>query len=298
MPPARTRTSPSARASTRASGRSCRGSRCASPLAAIVKRMPDLRFAEAEPHAALWTSSLASRAPPGAADRARRPLRWPRLTSSIIGAGGAGLTRRRAARQGGRKRRRPRGGQAPRRPRDGGARRGLQAQPRRPPARGLGLRHHEGLRARRQGARARRRLERHAGLGPREEPLGLDPRPLRGRQVRAQEGHPGADRHALRGARRLGRPAAARVDAPAHERPGRDRPVGVHLGARVHDRRLVRPLGLGQPLRAARCTTPRSASRATRSGRGRAGTGCSTTCATPSSSTAERCGWARRSRPC
>ncbi len=86
----------------------------------------------------------------------------------------------------------------------------------------------------------------------------------------------------VRGARRLGRQAAARVDAPAHERPGRDRPVGVHLGARVHDRRLVRPLGLGQPLRAARCTTPRRAWPATRSGPGRAGTGCSTTCATPS----------------
>ena len=57
-----------------------------------------------------------------------------------------------------------------------------------------------------------------------------------------------AGRHALRGARQMGRPAAARVDAPAHERPGRDRPLGVHLGARVHDRRLVRPLRLGQPL--------------------------------------------------
>ena len=46
--------------------------------------------------------------------------------------------------------------------------------------------------------------------------LGLDPRPLLGRQVRAQEGHQGADGHAVRGARRLGRPAAARVDAPVH----------------------------------------------------------------------------------
>ena len=80
--------------------------------------------------------------------------------------------------------------------------------------------------------------------------VGLDPRPLRGQQGRAQEGHPGADGHAVRGARRLGRPPAARVDAPAHARPGRDRPVGVPLGAGVHDRAVVRPLGLREPLRA------------------------------------------------
>ena len=55
---------------------------------------------------------------------------------------------------------------------------------------------------------------------------------------------------ALRGAGRLGRPPAARVDAPAHARPGRDRPVGVPLGAGVHDRAVVRPLGLREPLRA------------------------------------------------
>ena len=54
---------------------------------------------------------------------------------------------------------------------------------------------------------------RHAGVGSRDEALGLDPRSLLRRQVRAQEGHQGADGDAVRGARRVGRQAAARVDA-------------------------------------------------------------------------------------
>ena len=135
-----------------------------------------------------------------------------------------------------------------RRARHGGARRGLPHQRRRPPARGLGLGHHQDVRARRQGARARRRLRRDAGLAGR--PLDLHPRVLLGHQGRAEEGHHGPARDAVRGARQVGRPAAARLDAAAHQRRGRDRALGVPGAAGVPHRRVVRPLGLGQPLRA------------------------------------------------
>ena len=40
-------------------------------------------------------------------------------------------------------------------------------------------------------------------------PLGLDPRPLRRRQERAEEGHQRAARDAVRGVREVGRPVAA-----------------------------------------------------------------------------------------
>ncbi|CAA9233699.1 MAG: hypothetical protein AVDCRST_MAG54-1147, partial [uncultured Actinomycetospora sp.] len=131
----------------------------------------------------------------------------------------------------------------------GGARRGLHGERRRPPHRGPGLGADEGLRARRQDAAARRGLRRDARLGPRAEPLGLDPRPLRGQQGRAEEGHQGAAEHRVGRARPVGRPPAAPVAAPAHRRPGRHRPLRVHHRARVHDRRLVGPLRQRQPLR-------------------------------------------------
>ena len=88
----------------------------------------------------------------------------------------------------------------------------------------------------------------------------------------------------------MGRPLAARVDAPAHERPGRDRPVRVHLGARVHDRGLVGPLGERQPLRAQDALRGEAHGRPTRSGPSRAGTASSRTSPTRSPSTAASCG--------
>ena len=48
----------------------------------------------------------------------------------------------------------------------------------------------------------------------------------------------------------MGRPPAARLDAAAHQRRGRHRALGVPGPAGVPHRRVVRPLGLGQPLRA------------------------------------------------
>ena len=81
-------------------------------------------------------------------------------------------------------------------------------------------------------------------------PLELDPRPLLGQQGRAEEGHQGPARDALRGLRAVGRPLPARVDPPVHRRPGRRRPVGVPRRARVPHRRMVGPLRERQPLRA------------------------------------------------
>ena len=173
----------------------------------------------------------------------------------------------------------------------GGARRGLQDQSRRPPGRGLGLGHHQGLRARGQGAGARCHVSSDMVIWDHEKSRwGLDPRAVLGRQVRAQEADPDRRRDALRGLRRVGRPDAARVDAPAHHARGRDRAVGVHHRARGDHRELVGPLGLGQPLHAQDALLREGHRPATRSGPARAGTGCSTTCATRSSRTAARCG--------
>ncbi len=73
----------------------------------------------------------------------------------VIGAGAAGLTAGALLAKHGKKVLVLDKSPAPRRPRHGRAGRGLQAQRRRPPARGLGLRHHQGLRAPRQAPRPR-----------------------------------------------------------------------------------------------------------------------------------------------
>ena len=211
----------------------------------------------------------------------------------VIGAGAAGLTAGALLAKSGKKVLVLDKSRAPRRPRDGGAGRGLQAQRRRPPARGLGLRDHQGLRAPRQEARPRHRLERHAGLGPHEGHVGLDPRPLLRQQGRAQEGDPRPHGDAVRGVREVGRPLAARVDAAAHERPGRDRPLGVPRRARVPHRRVVGPLRERQPLRAQDALRGEADGRLlvlARAGLGRALPGPR---ATPWPRTAARSGWAR-----
>ena len=156
--------------------------------------------------------------------------------------------RRRAARRRGPARGPVREAVDPRRSRPRRQRRGVHAQPRRAPHRGQRVRAHQGLRARRQDARPRRGVAGDAGVGQRQADLGLDPRPLLRRQGRAQEGDQGAARHQLGRARGMGRPSAADVDRPAHQRPGRRRPVRVPRRARVPDRRVVRPLGERQPL--------------------------------------------------
>ena len=94
-----------------------------------------------------------------------------------------------------------------------------------------------------------------------------------GDKARAEEGHRGPARDAVRGARQVGRPPAARVDAAAHQRPGRDRALGVHRAARVPHRRAGRTTRPRTTSTCARCTTPRSAWPATPSGRRRGGTG-------------------------
>ncbi len=71
-----------------------------------------------------------------------------------------------------------------------------------------------------------------------------------GEQGRAQEGDQRPARDALRGVRQVGRSFAARMDASAHQRPGRDRPMGVRCAARMSDRGVVGPLRQRQPLRA------------------------------------------------
>jgi cytochrome P450 len=137
----------------------------------LVERLPGLRYADPEP-VFRWNPSLASRglaelriAHDGQGSRRghRRRRRRP--------------DRRRAARQGGVFGVCAGGRAHARRARHGRPRRGLQGQPRRPPARGLRQRDHEGLLVCR-----------------------------------------------------------------------RDRPVRVPLRARVHDRAVVRPLGLREPL--------------------------------------------------
>ena len=102
----------------------------------IVERLPGLRLPSPSTSSLGAEPRLARAA--GAADRARgeamsqgRRRRHRRRRR--------GPHRRRAAGQGGQARRRRRGVALARRARHGRARRGLQAQPRRPPARGLGL---------------------------------------------------------------------------------------------------------------------------------------------------------------
>ena len=106
-----------------------------------------------------WAPSLASRGLAGAADRPRREAGgvMAKVDVAIIGAGAAGLTAAALLAKEGKKVTVIEASKLARRPRHGRARRGLQAQPRRPPARGLRLRHHQGPRVRRQEARARQR---------------------------------------------------------------------------------------------------------------------------------------------
>ena len=169
----------------------------------------------------------------------------------VIGAGAAGLTAGALLAKSGKKVLVLDKSRAPRRPRDGGAGRGLQAQRRRPPARGLGLGHHQGLRASRQAARPRRpsRATCRSGTTTKDAWGSIRDR-YSGNKDELKKVIRALTETPFEEFDEVGRPLAARVDAPAHERPGRDRPLGVPRRARVPHRRVVGPLGERQPLRA------------------------------------------------
>ena len=71
-----------------------------------------------------------------------------------------------------------------------------------------------------------------------------------GRQERAQEGHQDPARHAAARSSTSGTTAAARVDAPAHQRRGRDRRCWSSSPCSRRSPRMVGPLGVRQPLHA------------------------------------------------
>ena len=127
--------------------------------------------------------------------------------------------------------------------------------------------------------------------------VGLDPRPLLRRQGRAQEGHQGAARRRRTRSSTTGTTARCASGCCQHTSDQGVIDLWEFLvGARVHDRRLVRPLRPRQPLRAQDALL-RDAHGGllvlARAGLGRPLPGPRTT---RSSSTAARCCWARRSR--